>query len=313
MIVVTGGAGFIGSNLIKGLNDIGLTNILVVDNLSNSTKHLNLNSLYIADFIDKNDFVENLDKFNNIKTIFHQGACTSTTETDGKYMMKNNYEYSRRLVNFSIKKGINFIYASSASVYGNGKNGFREDKNCEYPINIYAFSKYLFDNYVRKILIEKKNNYQITGLRYFNVYGYQENHKEKMASVAFHFYKQVSNSGKLKLFKGSENFYRDFVFIEDVIKVNLFFFEKKTNGIFNCGSGSERSFLDIANIFKTIKKGSEIVFIPFPENLKGKYQAFTKADLTNLIKVGYKKKFHSLEEGIAKYYKALCETDGYLV
>ncbi|MEK6557534.1 MAG: ADP-glyceromanno-heptose 6-epimerase, partial [Candidatus Margulisiibacteriota bacterium] len=251
MIIVTGGAGFIGSNLIKGLNSQGITQIIVVDDLSDGKKHLNLNRLKIADYIDKNDLLNQLDHFKNVQTIFHQGACSNTMETDGAFMMRNNFTFSKELLQFALKNQIDFLYASSASVYGDGTSGFRESIDCEYPLNIYAYSKFLFDQYVREILRTNKSpSSQILGLRYFNVYGYQENHKGTMASVAFHLMNQLNHNEPLKLFEGSESFKRDFVFVDDVVDINLFFFEKKLSGIYNCGTGKSRSFLDVANILR---------------------------------------------------------------
>ncbi|SNR60758.1 ADP-glyceromanno-heptose 6-epimerase [Desulfurobacterium atlanticum] len=314
MIIVTGGAGFIGSNIVKELNEKGIDEILIVDNLENSEKHRNLNRLEFLDFIDKRDFIENLSKFQglNIEVIFHQGACSNTMEYDGRYMMENNYAYSKKLLHFAMDNKIRFIYASSASVYGTGKNGFREVKGCEYPLNIYAFSKFLFDHYVRRII----NNVevQIVGLRYFNVYGPQENHKEKMASVVFHFHNQILKEGKVKLFEGSENFKRDFIYVKDVVNVNMFFFENPDKkGIFNCGTGKARSFLDIAKIMQRLyDKDVKIEFIPFSEQLKGKYQTFTEADLTNLKKTGYEKSFTELEIGVKDYVQTLKRSGGYL-
>ena len=222
MIVVTGGAGFIGSNILKGLNDAGEKNILVVDNLSNAQKHLNLNRLSFNDYIDKDDFLLNIGKFKNLKTIFHQGACSSTIEQDGKYMMSNNYEYSKILLNYCLEHKIDFLYASSAAVYGNGGNGFTEESKAEYPMNVYGFSKFAFDNYVRRVL--PKAETQILGLRYFNVYGPQENHKGRMASVAFHLFNQLHDSGKMRLFEGSKEFRRDFIHVADAVKINLHFY-----------------------------------------------------------------------------------------
>ncbi len=311
MIIVTGGAGFIGSNIVKGLNDRGITDILIVDNMSNSQKHLNLNRLKYRDYIDKYDFLERLPEIKNVEAIFHEGACSSTTESDGKYMMKNNYEYSKNLLHYANDNNIKFFYASSASVYGNGDDGFIEDPKCEYPLNVYAFSKFSFDNYVRKMFEEKKIKTQVLGLRYFNVYGYQENHKGSMASVAFHFYNQLE-SGKIKLFEGSDGFRRDFVFVEDVVNVNMFFYESGISGIYNCGTGDARSFHDIATIFKSLVPEIEIGFIPFPEHLVGKYQAYTQANLDNLRNAGYDKKFSTLEEGVTKYFNKLKESNGYL-
>lgn len=314
MIIVTGGAGFIGSNLIRGLNEKGINDIIVVDNLENSKKHRNLNSLEFIDFIGKEDFIENINIFKNkkIDAIFHEGACTNTMESNGRFMMDNNYKYSKKLLQFAIDKNIRFIYASSAAVYGSGENGFKETKNCEYPLNIYAFSKYMFDQYVRGIL--KKTNIQIVGLRYFNVYGPQENHKGKMASVILPFYNQIHNNGKIKLFEGSERFKRDFVYVKDIIDINLFFLKNSLKrGIFNCGTGKAESFLKIAEIIKSLIKESDakIEFIPFPQQLVGKYQSFTQAELSSLRKAGYKKEFTNLKDGIKNYIKILKETGGY--
>lgn len=311
MIIVTGGAGFIGSNLVYQLNQNGISDIIIVDNLKNSIKHRNLNSLKFFDFLDKEHFINNLNLFKKIDAIFHQGACSDTMETDGQYMMQNNYQYSKTLLHHCIDHNIDFIYASSASVYGNGLNGFKEKPECEYPLNIYAFSKYLFDNYVRKFLNKTKN--QIVGLRYFNVYGPQENHKGKMASAINHFYNEIKQNKEMNLFEGSENFLRDFIYVEDIAKINLFFYEKKNiNGIFNCGTSNAESFSKIAKILQSICNDSKINYVPFPEKLKGKYQTYTCADITLLRDAGYKENFTSLEDGIKKYYQYLVEKEGYL-
>ncbi len=308
MIIVTGGAGFIGSNIVKGLNDLGEDRIIVVDNLKNAEKVKNLSSLKIYDYVDKEYFVNNLESFKGVRVIFHQGACTNTMEGDGRYVMNNNYEYSKRLLNFCINSGIRFIYASSASVYGDGKRGFREERECERPLNVYAYSKFLFDEYVRRIM--ESSPVQIVGLRYFNVYGPGEGHKGRMASVVYQFYNQIKREGKIRLFEGSESFKRDFIYIKDVVKVNLFFYEReKISGIFNCGTGRARSFLDIAEIMREIWGNVEIEFIPFPEELKGKYQTYTCADLKRLREAGYKDKFTSLEEGIKDYIGRLREEE----
>jgi len=312
MIIVTGGAGFIGSNLVRMLNDRGIDDIYIVDNLGSSQKFLNLNRLKFRDFIDKRSFPEKLDKTGKIEFILHQGACSSTTETDVNYLIDNNYEYSKKLLHYCLKKEVNFIYASSASVYGNGYNGFREDPECEYPLNGYAFSKFIFDNYVRQVFSPEKYNSQVTGLRYFNVYGYQENHKGSMASVPFHFFNQAKENGEIKVFEGSENFLRDFVFVEDVAEVVRFFMESNKSGIYNCGTGRERSFLDMAEIFVNLHGNCTIKTIPFPDHLKGKYQAFTKADITNLRNTGFTKEFTSLEDGMKKYLQKLKNNNGYL-
>jgi len=308
MIVVTGGAGFIGSNIVKGLNDAGEEDILVVDNLSNAEKHLNLNRLKIADYIDKDDYLHSLQKFRQVSAIFHQGACSSTTEQDGKYMMSNNYEYSKTLLNYCLENKIDFLYASSASVYGSGKAGFVEKREAEYPLNVYGFSKFAFDNYVRRILPQAKS--QVLGLRYFNVYGPQENHKGRMASVAFHLFHQLQETGKMMLFESSAHFRRDFIHVADTVKINLHFYESKTSGIFNAGTGKARSFEEIATTLQSLHGSGEIESIPFPEDLRGKYQEFTEAGLENLREAGYSKDFMSLEEGVRQYYELLSATDG---
>jgi ADP-L-glycero-D-manno-heptose 6-epimerase len=311
MIIVTGGAGFIGSNLVKMLNDQGIDDIIIVDNLGSSLKFLNLNKLKFKDFIDKNSFLQKIDSLGRIDLILHQGACSATTETDVNYLISNNYEYSKTLLHYSLDNNISFIYASSASVYGNGDNGFKEDPACEYPLNGYAFSKFIFDNYVRQVYSPDKYKSQVTGLRYFNVYGYQENHKGSMASVPFHFFNQAKETGEIKVFEGSENFLRDFILVEDVAQVVNFFIESKNSGIFNCGTGQERSFMDMAEIFVKLYGDCKIKTIPFPDHLKGKYQTFTKADVTNLRNAGFNGEFTSLEEGMKKYLERLKANNGY--
>ncbi len=312
MIIVTGGAGFIGSNLVRALNQRGISDILIVDSLKRSEKHLNLNRLEFLDFIDYADFPEELELLDGdeVEVIFHQGACTNTMEYDGRFMMEVNYEYSKALLHFALEENVRLIYASSASVYGNGDNGFMEERRCEYPINIYAYSKFLFDQYVRQVAGNAEN--QIVGLRYFNVYGPQENHKQKMASVIYQFHHQIMESGELRLFEGSEKFLRDFIFVQDVVEVNLFFFDHpEKSGIFNCGTGRAESFLQIGEIMQTCYDGCTIQFIPFPETLKGKYQAFTRADLTQLRGTGYEKDFTALEDGVRQYVEVLKRHNGY--
>lgn len=311
MIVVTGGAGFIGSNLVKSLNKQGFSNILIVDHLGTSDKYLNLNRLQFADYIEKDDFLNLLPSLPKISTIFHQGACSSTTERDASYLMKNNYEYSKTLLHHCLANQIDFIYASSASVYGNGDNGFKEESACEYPLNGYAFSKYLFDNYVRRVFNPEKHSSQVAGLRYFNVYGYQENHKGSMASVPFHFFNQARETECIKVFEGSETFLRDFIFIEDVMEVIKYLFQSGESGIFNCGTGNARSFMDMAKIFASLHGDCAIQTVPFPEHLNGKYQKYTQAEMTYLKEAGFHGQFHSLEEGMSKYYHLLLEQNGY--
>lgn len=311
MIVVTGGAGFIGSNIVKALNKRGEHNILVVDNLTDGTKFKNLADCDIFDYQDKIDF---LNCFNSestrrklgqeIKVIFHQGACSSTTEWNGHFMMQNNYHYSKILLNFCIEYGIPFIYASSAAVYGNGKI-FKEERALEKPLNVYGYSKWQFDQYVRNLL--PTINSQVVGLRYFNVYGPREFHKGSMASVALHHHHQILKEGVVKLFEGYEGYkngeqQRDFVYVDDVVAVNLWFMKHpKQRGIFNVGTGRSQTFNDIAKAVIAWHQKGQIQYIPFPENLKGRYQSFTQADISALQAAGYDASFKTVEEGVKKY------------
>lgn len=313
MIVVTGGAGFIGSNLVKTLNQKGYTNIIVVDNLKNGVKFRNLVDCQIADYYDKRDFFEQLQNKSlkkKITAIFHLGACSSTTEWDGHYIMQNNYEYSKALLHFCMKRGLPFIYASSASVYGNG-TVFKEEFQYEKPINMYAYSKYLFDQYVRQYLSDPELESQIVGLRYFNVYGARESHKGGMASVAFHFNHQIKISNKLRLFEGCDGYEngeqrRDFIYVQDAIDVNTWLFENpQVRGIFNVGTGKSQTFNDVARAVLNWHNSGEIEYIPFPEHLKGSYQSFTEADMSALIKAGYSQPFKDVETGIKLYLDQL--------
>lgn len=331
MIIVTGGAGFIGSNIVKGLNDRGIDDIIIVDNLEKAEKHKNLNKIKFYDFIDKRDF--NIAEFlqnNAVEAVFHQGASSNTMETDGRYMMKNNYECTKDTFLACQKHNVRLFYASSASVYGNGDKGFTEKEECEYPLNVYAFSKYQFDRFLN-MNMDNLNTYQVTnfdnfkfsarelktqvvGLRYFNVYGPQENHKGRMASVAFHMFNQIKNNEPMKLFEGSQNFKRDFIYIDDVVSVNMFFFEHPDKlGVYNCGTGNAESFCEIANALKEKYTDAKIEYIPFPESLVGKYQTFTQSDITKLRKAGYDKPFISLREGTLKYAEILENSGGYII
>ena len=313
MVIVTGGAGFIGSNIVKGLNDKGIDNILIVDNLEKAEKHKNLNKIKFYDYVDKRDFnVEEFLQNNKVEAVFHQGASSNTMETDGRYMMKNNYECTKETFLACQKHNVRLFYASSASVYGNGDNGFIEKEECEYPLNVYAFSKYQFDRFLN--LNIKHLGSQVVGLRYFNVYGPQENHKGRMASVAFHMFNQIKNNEPMKLFEGSQNFKRDFIYVDDVVAVNMFFFEHQSiSGIYNCGTGNAESFCEIANALKEKYTEAKIEYIPFPESLVGKYQTFTQSDITSLRKAGYNKPFISLKEGTLKYADILENSGGYII
>ncbi|GHX97424.1 ADP glyceromanno-heptose 6-epimerase [Vibrio cholerae] len=307
MIIVTGGAGMIGSNIIKALNDRGITDILVVDHLKNGRKFKNLVDLKIADYMDRDDFLTQImagDNFGPIEAVFHQGACSATTEWDGKYMMLNNYEYSKELLHYCLDREIPFLYASSAATYGE-TSVFKEEQEYEGALNVYGYSKQQFDNYVRRLWQDAEEHgeklSQITGFRYFNVYGPREQHKGSMASVAFHLNNQILAGENPKLFAGSEQFKRDFIYVGDVCKVNLWFMQNGVSGIFNCGTGNAESFEEVAKaVIKHHGKG-EIETIPFPEHLKGAYQEFTQADLTKLRAAGCDVEFKTVAEGVAEY------------
>ncbi|MGR9106254.1 MAG: ADP-glyceromanno-heptose 6-epimerase [Gammaproteobacteria bacterium] len=312
MIVVTGGAGFIGSNLVRGLNARGCRDILVVDNLENGIKFRNLIDCRIADYLDKRDFIEGLrqGRFDGAKidAVFHQGACSVTTEWDGRYMMENNYQYSKAILDFCARKKIQLIYASSAAVYGGG-NVFKEDPAHEAPLNVYGYSKARFDDYLRDRLGTIDS--QVVGLRYFNVYGPRETHKGGMASVAFHLNKQLLETGTIALFEGSDGYgngeqRRDFVYVGDVVEVNLWFHEHpEINGIFNLGTGRSQPFNDVARAVLDFHGRGELRYIPFPNHLKGAYQSFTEANLEHLRAVGCEHSFKSVEEGVPLYMEWL--------
>lgn len=307
MIIVTGGAGMIGSNIIKSLNDNGFNDILVVDNLKDGKKFKNLVDLDITDYMDKEDFITQImagDDFGTIDAIFHEGACSATTEWDGKYMMMNNYEYSKEVLHFCIEREIPFLYASSAATYGD-TDTFIEEREYEGALNVYGYSKQQFDNYVRRLWADAEAHgetvSQITGFRYFNVYGPREQHKGSMASVAFHLNNQMNAGEAPKLFEGSDQFKRDFVYVGDVAAVNLWFLENGVSGIYNCGTGRAEPFRAVADaVIKHHGKG-EVQSIPFPEHLKGAYQEFTQADLTKLRAAGCDVEFKSVADGVAEY------------
>ncbi|MFT5289475.1 MAG: ADP-L-glycero-D-manno-heptose 6-epimerase [Planctomycetota bacterium] len=315
MYVVTGGAGFIGSNIVRGLNQRGITDVLVVDDLEQGVKHLGLNSLEFADIIDYRDFLADLPNLENskVEAILHQGACSDTMVHDGRFMMRVNYEYSKSLFRFAEGR-CPFLYASSAATYGNGDNGFREEPACEWPLNVYGFSKLAFDRWVRRQSLERPEGpaSQVVGLRYFNVYGPQENHKGRMASVVFKFDGQIAEKGKLEIFEGSDKFLRDFVYVQDAVDVNMYFLENpERSGIFNCGTGRTESFATLADEVAKHYEGAEVVEIPFPAELEGKYQAFTQADLTRLRAAGYGVEFTTLQDGVAAYVEVLKGSGGY--
>lgn len=323
-IIVTGAAGFIGSNIIKALNTRGITDIIAVDNLSRSEKFKNLTECEISHYLDKHEFIRQLREhalpYEEIKAVFHDGACSDTMNHDGLYMMDNNYQYSVDVLDWCQDERIPFIYASSAAVYGKGEI-FREERELEKPLNIYGYSKFLFDQVVRRYM-QAGLTAQVVGFRYFNVYGQHEQHKERMASVAFHHFHQYREHGYVNLF-GSNDGYgngeqsRDFVSVEDVVKVNLFFLDNpKLNGIFNLGTGRSQPFNDLAAATVNACRVAEgesalslqelvaqnlIRYTAFPDALKGKYQSFTQADISRLREAGYDKDFLNVDEGVSRY------------
>ena len=321
--VVTGAAGFIGSNLVKALNARGVSNIIAVDNLTKGNKYRNLVDCEIADYLDKNEFIEAIaagELDGAVAALLHQGACSDTMEHDGRYMMDNNYRYSLELLDFCLDQDVPFLYASSASVYGAGRV-FRESREFEAPLNVYGYSKFLFDQVVRRRLAEADFPSQVAGFRYFNVYGPREQHKDRMASVAFHFFNQYRAEGKVRLFEGCDGYgngeqRRDFVFIDDVVKVNLHFLDNHVSGIFNVGTGRAQSFNDVAvatvNACRAaqgeeplpladLRNRGVIEYVAFPEALKGKYQSYTEADVSQLRQAGHDAPFATVEEGVARY------------
>ena len=327
--IVTGAAGFIGANIVKALNERGETNIICVDNLSQADKFKNLIDCEIADFVDKEDFIELLLEGaweDDIAAVFHEGACSDTMETDGRYMMDNNYRYTVSLFDYCQAEEISFLYASSASVYGGG-TVFKEERSFEGPLNVYGYSKFLFDQYVRRNW--KNLTAQVAGFRYFNVYGPREQHKGRMASVSFHLFNQYMATGKVRLFEGSGGYEngeqrRDFISVDDVVKVNLHFLDNPDqSGIFNVGSGRAQSFNDVAvatvNACRRAQGETELTldalrqqgileYIDFPEALKGKYQNFTQADIANLREAGYDAPLLSVEAGCSRYVQHLLKT-----
>jgi ADP-L-glycero-D-manno-heptose 6-epimerase len=326
MHVVTGGFGFIGSNVVRALNERGIREVLVVEDLAAAQRSRYIADCQIADLVDRRDFLRSLETgrlVKKLKTIIHKGACSDTMEKDSRYMMENNYDYSRSLLRFCQQEKIPFIYASSGSVYGTGRV-FTEAPEHEAPLNIYAYSKAKFDQYVRRMLPNRTA--QIVGLRYFNVYGPGEEHKGSTASVAFHFFNQYCSTGRVRLFRGSGGYgdgeqRRDFVSVEDAVGVNLFFLDHADKrGIFNVGTGHARSFNDMAAAVINSIRGFEgksllsleqlqsegmIEYIDFPNGLAEQYQSFTQADIGALRAVGFEKHFLSLEQGVERYVKTL--------
>ncbi len=317
MHIVTGGAGFIGSNLVQALTARGHDDIIVVDDLSDGHKFVNIADLQIADYLDKDEFLTRIEDdpgfARDIKAILHQGACSTTTEWDGRYMMQNNYTYSQRLLHHCLDLGTPYIYASSAAVYG-ASEVFAEEPANENPLNVYGYSKLQFDRYVRRVAARPTS--QVVGLRYFNVYGPREQHKGSMASVAWHFNNQVRDEGEARLFEGSGGYgdgeqLRDFVYVGDVCDVNLWYLDHPdVSGIYNTGTGRAQSFNDVANAVIGWHGKGRIRYIPFPDHLKGAYQSYTEADLANLRASGCDVEFRPVEDGVRAYLDQLAAHAG---
>lgn len=329
--VVTGAAGFIGSNLVKALNRRGITDIIAVDDLTQGDKFANLADCEIADYLERDDFLGHVGDgaFDGVlAAVLHQGACSDTTERDGRYMMRNNYGYSKSLLDHCVVEEVPFIYASSAAVYGAGTE-FREARECEAPLNVYGYSKFLFDQIVRRRRDELTA--QVVGLRYFNVYGERESHKGRMASVAFHFFNQYRAAGHVKLFEGSGGYgngeqRRDFISVEDAVRINLYFLDHpEKSGIFNAGTGAAQSFNDVAVAtvnacraaggeralsLEELQGAGVIRYVPFPDDLRGRYQSYTQADLTALRAAGYSEDFLNVEQGVSRYCEGLLQRAG---
>jgi ADP-L-glycero-D-manno-heptose 6-epimerase len=319
-VIVTGAAGFVGANLVRALNDRGRTDIVAVDNLTRADKFHNLVDCEIADYLDKEEFRSALASgaVARPEIVFHQGACSDTMESNGRYMIDNNFRYSLQLLDWCQSQKVPFIYASSASVYGLGPV-YAEARGNERPLNVYGYSKFLFDQIVRRRL--DSFSAPVVGLRYFNVYGPREAHKGRMASVAYHHFHQFRADGKVQLFEGSHGYAageqrRDFIHVDDAVAVNLFFAEKAVSGIYNVGTGRAQSFNDVAlTVVNALRaRGGEaplslaeavtqvrIEYVPFPEALRGKYQAYTQADLTLLRAAGFTRPTASVEQGVASY------------
>ena len=321
MIVITGAAGFIGSALVWRLNQLGKNNIIIVDELGKDEKWKNLVALDFEDFINKDIFIEKIESGLNFKidAIIHMGANSSTTEKDADHLLNNNFEYTKKLALYSINKNIRFIYASSAATYGDGNFGFDDNNElCKkfHPLNMYGYSKNLFDIWaLKKNMLDK-----ITGIKYFNVFGPNEYHKGDMRSVVNKAFKQIQETGKVKLFKSRNKDYkdgeqkRDFVYIKDAVDMTLFFLDHKDkNGLFNVGSGKARTWNDLVTaLFNALVKPVNIEYIDLPDHLADKYQYFTEANLDKIKKAGYTQKLSSLEEGVTDYVKNYLLPNNYL-
>jgi ADP-L-glycero-D-manno-heptose 6-epimerase len=326
-VVVTGAAGFIGSNLVHGLNAIGVDDIIAVDDLTEGPKYRNLLGARLTDYFDKDEFYARFatGELGKVDVVFHQGACSDTMEHNGRYMLDNNYRRSRDLLDASQAQGTRLLYASSAATYG-GSATFKEEPQFEQPLNVYGYSKLLFDDIVRRALPVTQS--QVVGFRYFNVYGPREQHKGRMASVAFHHFNQFRSRSKVDLFGEHDGYApgtqsRDFVFVDDVVAVNLWFLQHpQHSGVFNLGTGRAQPFNDVAVAVVngcrrsagqpplTLQQqlsGGLIAYVPFPQALMGKYQSYTQADLGALRSTGCDVEFADVAEGVARYVDWLAE------
>ncbi|MCK4956132.1 MAG: ADP-glyceromanno-heptose 6-epimerase [Candidatus Cloacimonetes bacterium] len=312
MIIVTGGAGFIGSAFIAKLNEEGISDIVIVDKLRSGEKWKNLVGKKYIDFIDKEDFWPLLDTgmFDSAEAVVHLGACSATTERDGDYLMDNNFYYSRELAEWALAKKIRFIYASSAAVYGDGKLGYSDADELTgklKPLNMYGYSKQLMDNWV----IDNELQDDVVGFRFFNVFGPNEYHKGNMMSVVAKSFKQVQESGRVTLFNSPNPDFedgmqmRDFVYVKDVVEVIYWFLQNpQSNGIFNLGTGQANTFMDLVKaVFKALDKEAKIDIVEMPEELRGKYQYYTQAEMQKLVDAGCSIGFSSLEDSVADYVK----------
>jgi ADP-L-glycero-D-manno-heptose 6-epimerase len=311
MIIVTGGAGFIGSNLVRGINRHGIDDVVVVDDLTDGSKFTNLSDCTIIDYWDKDHLLPELRSGRRERpaAIFHQGACAVTTERNGRHMMETNYRYSSDLLDYCLAERVPLIYASSAAIYGASSSFDEADPTLERPLNVYGYSKLLFDQLVRRRLASARS--QVVGLRYFNVYGPGEAHKGPMASVVYHLTRQLEANGEACLFEGSGGYAageqrRDFVYVEDVVRVNLWFYaHPDTSGIFNVGTGTSTSFNELARAIIDVHGSGSVRYIPFPDGLESNYQSFTQADIGALRRAGYTEPFADVRAGTAAYLDAL--------
>jgi len=322
MLIVTGGAGFIGSAIIAALNKRGITDILVVDQLGCDQRWKNLRNLSFADYVEKDDFLEMVIENKlcpPIQAVFHLGACTSTTETNASYLAKNNYEYTKLLAQWATGSGIRFIYASSAATYGDGSAGFSDDeKTIEnlQPLNMYGYSKHLFDLWAKRAGLLKK----IVGLKYFNVFGPNEYHKADMRSFVLKSFEQINAAGKVRLFKSHRPDYkdgeqlRDFLYVKDAVDMTLFFYDNPLiGGLFNIGTGNARSWNDLVKaVFAAMGKKPNIEYIDMPESIRNQYQYFTQADIAKLRSTGYKTPITPLESAIKDYVQNYLQKNSYL-